>query len=110
MGGATLVSKPASTPAYDIMISPYHLLFLSVSIFFFLAIMAEQHEELIVDLNGKQVPLLKISKPHHRILDHNQKPVPDPKTFPDVEPEAKEREAKLAEERKQAAEQKELNE
>lgn len=49
------------------------------------------------------MPLSKINKPHHRVLDHNQKPVPDPKTFPDVEPEAKEREAKLAEERQKAA-------
>lgn len=63
--------------------------------------MAEQKKDVMVDLNGKQVPLLQISKPHHRVLDHNHKPVPDPKTFPDVEPEAKEREAKLAAERKQ---------
>lgn len=81
------------------MITPFHLSFLLLSIFFFLIIMAEQNKDVMVDLNGKQVPLLKISKPHHRVLDHNQKPIPDPKTFPDVEPEAKEREAKLAAER-----------
>lgn len=67
--------------------------------------MAEQNPENIqVNIGGKQVPLSKINKPHHRILDHNQKPIPDPKTFPDVEPEAKEREAKLAESRKKAHE------
>lgn len=90
------------------MISPFNILFLSFAIFFTLVYMAEQNpNDILVNIGGKQVPLSRVNKPHHRILDHNKKPVPDPNTFLEVEPEAREREAKLAEERKAAAEQRE---
>lgn len=53
-------------------------------------------DNLFVKIGGKTVPLSLINKPHHVVVDpHHHKPAVDPKTFPDVEPEAKQREAEL---------------
>lgn len=60
-----------------------------------------------VQIGGKQVPWNKINKPHTRIIDpQNHKPIPSKEQFPDLEPAAKEREAKIAEERAASGEQK----
>jgi hypothetical protein len=51
---------------------------------------------LIVNIGGKSVPFKLINKPHHVVIEpQSHKPVVDPKTFPDIEPEAKKREAEL---------------
>lgn len=57
--------------------------------------------EIYVDIGGKKVPWNSVNKPHAVVLGSDQKPVPDPATFPDIEPAAKEREARLEAERKQ---------
>lgn len=104
------------------MVSPLQLILLATAIY--VAILMTEHQQnqqktpgfaadpqegkdpskILVDLDGKKVPLSSINKPHHVVdpLLHpaGNKPVPNPETFPDVEPEAKEREAKLAEERR----------
>ncbi|KAI5954056.1 hypothetical protein CANMA_004895 [Candida margitis] len=46
-------------------------------------------DEIIVDINGKKVPLSKINKPH-RVIH------PNPKNFPKVEKEAEQKEDKKA--------------
>lgn len=63
-------------------------------------------DNLIVNLGGKQVPFNQINKPHTVVLDERHKPKVDPNTFPDIEPEAKAREAKLEENRAQASQKK----
>lgn len=58
-------------------------------------------DELIVDIGGKKVPWSSVNKPHTRILEADKhKPVPNPDTFPDIEPDAKKREEQLAAERR----------
>ncbi|KAK6457685.1 uncharacterized protein RJT20DRAFT_2235 [Scheffersomyces xylosifermentans] len=53
-------------------------------------------DNLVVNIGGKQVPFNKINKPHHVVLDpHHHKPQVNAESFPDLEPEAKEREAHL---------------
>lgn len=55
-------------------------------------------DNLMVNIGGKQVPFSSINKPHHVVVDpkDHQAPV-DAKDFPDLEPEAKAREAERAE-------------
>ncbi|KAG2733722.1 hypothetical protein G9P44_003247 [Scheffersomyces stipitis] len=54
-------------------------------------------DNLMVNIGGKQVPFNKINKPHHVVLDPSlHKPKVDVASFPDLEPEAKQREAELA--------------
>ncbi|KAK6461762.1 hypothetical protein DFJ63DRAFT_314392 [Scheffersomyces coipomensis] len=54
-------------------------------------------ENLIVNMNGRQVPFSQINKPHNVVLNPGQhKPKIDVASFPDLEPAAKEREAELA--------------
>lgn len=55
----------------------------------------ENQEEIMVNLGNKQVPLSKINKPHNVVVGGGNKPIPDLKLFPEVEPEAKAREEKL---------------
>lgn len=57
-------------------------------------------EDVTVEIGGKQIPFNKINKPHTVVLNPDRhKPKVDPSTFPDLEPSAKEREAKLEAER-----------
>lgn len=56
-------------------------------------------DNLIINMGGKQVPFNTINKPHAVVIDPKNRPQHDPKNFPDLEPAAKEREAKLAAER-----------
>ena len=57
-------------------------------------------DELYVEIGGKKVPWNSVIKPHTRILEADKhKPIPNPDTFPDIEPEAKKREEELAAER-----------
>ncbi|KAI5964691.1 uncharacterized protein KGF55_001760 [Candida pseudojiufengensis] len=89
---------------------------------------ARNPEDILVDINGKKVPLSRINKPHNVVIpkrdefpnieskdQQNKEDLKefgqanlggegtrqkiDPKDFPPVEPEAKEREAKLEAER-----------
>lgn len=54
-------------------------------------------DNLIVNIGGRLVPFSLINKPHHAIVHPKEHHAPiDAKDFPDLEPEAKEREAKLA--------------
>lgn len=56
-------------------------------------------ENLMVNIGGRLVPWNKVNKPHHAVLNPEQhKPQLNAEDFPDIEPEAKEREAKRAEE------------
>lgn len=45
----------------------------------------ESADDVLIDLGGKSVPLLKINKPHHVLDPRQHKPVIDPKDFPSVE-------------------------
>lgn len=57
-------------------------------------------QDAIVDVNGKQVPLSSINKPHHVIIEpKDHQPNIEASLFPDIEPEAREREEKLKAER-----------
>lgn len=62
-------------------------------------VQTEQQEDILINVGGKQVPLSKVNKPHNAVVGGLDKAVPHAESFPDVEPAAKEREAKLAEER-----------
>ncbi|RLV95783.1 Protein CASP [Spathaspora sp. JA1] len=54
-------------------------------------------ENLIVNMGGRQVPFSKINKPHNVVLEPKyHKPNVNPESFPDIEPEAKQREEELA--------------
>ncbi|EGW33215.1 uncharacterized protein SPAPADRAFT_60554 [Spathaspora passalidarum NRRL Y-27907] len=54
-------------------------------------------ENLIINMGGKQVPFSEINKPHNVVLEPKQhKPVVSADAFPDIEPEAKQREEELA--------------
>lgn len=59
----------------------------------------EKQEEIMLNMGNKQVPLSKINKPHNVVVGGVDKPIPDLKAFPGVEPEAKAREEKLDAER-----------
>lgn len=64
-------------------------------------------DNLMVNMGGRQVPFNSINKPHHVVIDPvNHKPKVDPKSFPEVEPEAKAREDKLEAERNKLKEKK----
>lgn len=81
---------------YKAMLSPVLLLVA----FLFLTVMSEKTpQEILIDMGGKQVPLSKINKPHNVVIDHRHKPVINAAEFPDIEPEAKEREVKLQKDR-----------
>lgn len=57
---------------------------------------------MMVNMGGKLVPFSKINKPHHVVIQpKDHQPQFNAESFPDVEPEAKEREAKLAAARNQ---------
>lgn len=61
------------------------------------------NNDIYVDIGGKKVPWNSVNKPHSVVLDVDKhKPVPNPDTFPEVEPAAKEREQQLAQERAEA--------
>lgn len=59
----------------------------------------QKPEDIMITIGNKQVPLSSVNKPHNVVVGGRNKPVPDVTLFPDVEPEAKAREAKLEEER-----------
>lgn len=52
-----------------------------------------------VQIGNTKVPFNKINKPHTVVLNPERNKQVDPNTFPDLEPSAKEREAKLEAER-----------
>ncbi|KAI3402364.1 hypothetical protein KGF56_004772 [Candida oxycetoniae] len=52
----------------------------------------KSQDEILVDMNGKQVPLSKISKPHAVVLPQDHQGNLDAKSFPGVEPEAQQKE------------------
>ncbi|SGZ51254.1 CIC11C00000003697 [Sungouiella intermedia] len=77
---------------------------LTLATYLFLAMSQNQEnpqgqEDILVTIGNKQVPLSKINKPHNVVVGGVDKPVPNLQQFPDVEPEAKAREAKLDAER-----------
>lgn len=72
---------------------------LATSYFFFKMVQTDNKDDILINVGGKQVPLSLVNKPHHAVVGGVDKPVPNIESFPDVEPAAKEREAKLAEER-----------
>lgn len=59
-------------------------------------------DNLVINAGGKSVPFSQINKPHHAVIqprDHQANI--NVNEFPDIEPAAKEREAKIAAARKQ---------
>lgn len=59
-------------------------------------------DNLFVNIGGKLVPFSLINKPHNVVVQPKDHHAPiNTKDFPDIEPEAKEREAKLEAARKQ---------
>lgn len=61
----------------------------------------KQPEEFHVTIGNKQVPVSAVNKPHNVVVGGQNKPVVDASLFPEVEPEAKAREAQLEAERAQ---------
>lgn len=55
---------------------------------------------MMVNMGGRLVPFSQINKPHHVVIEPKDHHAINTQDFPDIEPEAKAREAKLAEERK----------
>lgn len=84
--------------------TPISFAVLVATIYLFLAMSDSKPEDILITMGNKQVPLSKINKPHNVVVGGVDKPLPDLKQFPDIEPEAKAREAKLEEERKAKAE------
>lgn len=65
---------------------------------------SQKHEEIMVTIGKRQVPLSRVNKPHNVVVGGMDKPIPDLKQFPDIEPEAKAREEKLEAEREKRKE------
>lgn len=62
----------------------------------------EDKELKYVNIGGRSVPWDKVNKPHHAVVNPKDHiPQVDASSFPDIEPEAKEREARLEAERAQ---------
>ncbi|KAF5211231.1 hypothetical protein EJF18_30591 [Clavispora lusitaniae] len=97
--GATLKSaRLPPSPQLLSMKDCYKLLLFVCALYIFLCVMSDSNN-VTVNIGGKSVPLNKINKPHNVVVGGLDKPIPKAEDFPEVEPEAREREARLAEER-----------
>lgn len=47
----------------------------------------EPKEDLILDIDGKKVPLSRVNKPHFAVVGGTDKPIPNLKDFPPLEPQ-----------------------
>lgn len=84
--------------------SPISFIVFVFAVYLFLVAMSSENEEdPVITVGNKQVHLSQVNKPHNVVVGGVDKPIPDLKQFPDVLPEAKEREEKLAAERAERA-------